>query len=241
MWKFAEHLILNTRQSGLLGARWDGMDLSTVPSQPLPERQLEKRGQNQARLLHPLFSMPWPPWAQLDYNQKTKICASLLFIPIGSKDDILERCLDVSPPGAVCMMKQSHADQQRLNSKQALHPVCLGNKFNTLRAYRQDAWSPVDFMNILRARRTQQEHGAWRWLCEFALPKILLDQGMPHVSSGKLGWAWKAYQNSQPRQCLTSRSLHLWDGWRFSGEVFCRIKVTLALQDWTLGDTRWSF
>lgn len=112
IWKFAEHLIPNTRQSGLLGVRWDGMDLSTVPLQPLPERQLEKRGQSQARLLHPLFSTPWPPWAQLDYNQKTNICALLLFIPIGPKDDILERCLDFSPPGAVCMMKQSHADQQ---------------------------------------------------------------------------------------------------------------------------------
>lgn len=91
---------------------WDGMDLSTVPLHPLPERQLGKRGQNQVLLLLPLFSTPWPPWARLDCKEKTNICALLLFIAIGSNDDILEGCLDFSPPGAVCMMKQSHTDQQ---------------------------------------------------------------------------------------------------------------------------------
>lgn len=143
---------------------------------------------------------------------------SLLFINIRPSKDILQRLLNSSPPGAVCIKKQSYADQQWLNSQQALPHVVKpsslelprgtrkqiqhpwGRKTRGLEScgfheYSQGTEDPAGVQNGKKIIRTRTAKDlAWT----------------SHASTAAL--AWKPCQNSQPRQSLTSRRLPLRQG-----------------------------
>lgn len=215
------------------------MDLSMEPLQTLPERQLGKRGQNQALVLLPLFSTPWPSWAQLNYKKKNE-----------NKKQIFVLCCDLfhrirwwyfraafglltswgglhdeTRPQRSTVIKQQASSLPRVPRKPIQHPWSLqtrGLEFCLI------SWIFLGHEGPAGAR-----NGKMIMWTRFYKDLV----GTKHASYvlWETGACMKALSEFLTKAGSDLQKATPGSGWRFSGEVFCWIKVSLALQDWTLG------